>query len=205
MNRLRFDALDVGYGRKTILESISGELTSGDWVHLFGRNGSGKTSLLQVLASFHYPIGGSVLWNGNDIHRNKQTYRSNIRYFGHEVSLYERLTVRDNWELFSGLFDLHGTAPRSFTEHIEPETPVEQLSRGQKRRVELASLIASPRELLIFDEPLASLDQEAVDSLIENLESIREDDGIILTASPEPLEHAQENWKVAGTDLVKVQ
>lgn len=204
MNRLRFDALNVGYDGKTVLESVGGELTSGDWVHLFGRNGSGKTSLLRVLASFHHPIGGSVLWNGNDIHRNKQTYRSNIRYFGHEVSLYERLTVRDNWELFSGLFDLHGTAPRSFTEHIEPGTPVEELSRGQKRRVELASLIASPREFLLFDEPMASLDPGAQDSLVENLESIREDGGIILTASPKPLDYARKNWKVSGTDLVKV-
>lgn len=205
MNRLRFEDLVVGYGRKAVLDSVSGELTAGDWVHLFGRNGSGKTSLLQSLASFHYPMSGTVYWNDTDVQQSRSAFRSRLRYFGHEVALYERLTVRDNWELFTGLFNVHGTSPRSFTERISPTTRVDDLSRGQKRRVELASLIASPRDLLFLDEPLVSLDQEAEDSLVENLGSIRSDGGIIVTASPEPLDYAERNWKITEGDVIKLQ
>jgi heme exporter protein A len=82
---------------------------------------------------------------------------------------------------------------------------VKDLSRGQKRRVELASLIASPRDLLFLDEPLVSLDQEAEDSLVDNLGSIRSDGGIVVTASPEPLDYAERNWKITDRDIVKLQ
>jgi heme exporter protein A len=203
-NQLSFSNLEVGYGRKSVLENVSGSLRSGQWVHLFGTNGSGKTSLLQVLASLNHPLSGTVKWNDEAVHKFKSEFRSRIRYFGHEVALYERLTVRDNWELFKGLFDIAGSAPRSLTENISPASEVEELSRGQKRRVELASLIASPRDLVFLDEPLASLDQHAADSLVENLHGIQEDGVIIVTASPGPMDHSDVNWKITDGSIVKV-
>lgn len=205
MSQLEFRNLDVGYGRKYILNDISGEIHSGDWVHLWGKNGSGKTSLLKVLASFHRPLGGEVLWKGNDIRQCRDQYRQLIRYFGHEVALYERLTVRDNWEIFVGLFDIQGTSPRTFTGEISPESRVHELSRGQKRRVELASLIASPREIVILDEPFVSLDDQAVDSLRENLHGIRDAGSIVLTASPETIDGPNRTWQVKNKTLTKLQ
>lgn len=205
MNLLEFDSLSVGYGRKHVLTEVSGEISEGEWVHLWGKNGSGKTSLLQVLASFHRPLAGEVVWNGNDIQRHVEDYRQQIRYFGHEVSLFERLTVKDNWEIFAGLFNIQGTSPRSFTGEISPHSLVHELSRGQKRRVELASLIASPRNLVILDEPFASLDDQAVDSLRDNLDGISDDGGIVLTASPETIDGPDRTWQVKNEKLTKLQ
>jgi heme exporter protein A len=203
-NKLSFSELGVGYGRKAVLENVSGTIHSGEWVHLFGTNGSGKTSLLQVLASLNHPLSGMVQWNDENVHQFKSEFRSRIRYFGHEVALYERLTVQDNWDLFKGLFDIAGSAPRSLTENISSTSQVDELSRGQKRRVELASLIASPRDIVFLDEPLASLDQHATDSLVENLHGIREDGVIIVTASPGPMDHCDVNWKITNGSIVKV-
>lgn len=205
MNRLEFTNLCVGYGRKEILREISGEINGGEWVHLWGKNGSGKTSLLQVLASFHPPQSGRIFWNGNDVRANVQKYRQNIRFFGHEVALFERLTVKDNWELFAGLFDIKGSSPRTFTGEISPHSLVHELSRGQKRRVELASLIASPKEFVILDEPFASLDDQAVDSLRDNLKGIRDDGGIVLSASPETIDGPDRTWQVKNRKLTKLQ
>ncbi|MFB6226745.1 MAG: heme ABC exporter ATP-binding protein CcmA [bacterium] len=205
MNLLEFSSLTVGYDRKSVLNEVEGEISSGEWVHLWGRNGSGKTSLLQVLASFHQPLEGEVLWNGTKVRTNLERYRRNIRYFGHEVALFERLTVRDNWELFGGLFNIQGTSPRSFTGEISPSSLVQDLSRGQKRRVELASLIASPRDLVILDEPFASLDEQAIDSLRDNLQGIREDGGIVVTASPESIDGPDRTWQVKNKTLTKLQ
>lgn len=204
-NRLEFTDLDVGYGRQSILKDISGEIVQGEWVHLWGNNGSGKTSLLQVLACLHTPLNGEVTWNGHDIQKNMEKYRRKLRYFGHEVALFERLTVQDNWELFAGLFNIQGTSPRTFTGEISPRSEVHELSRGQKRRVELASLIASPRDLVILDEPFASLDEQAVDSLRDNLKGIQDDGGIVLSASPEPIDGPDRTWQVKNKKLTKLQ
>ncbi len=204
-NRLRFEGLDVGYGRNSILQGVSGEVQSGRWVHLFGRNGSGKTSLLQVLASLNYPLSGTVEWNGRDVHRNRPAFRSCLRYFGHEVALYERLTVRENWDLFEGLFDVDGLNSGPLTDEIASSRLVKELSRGQKQRLELASLIASPRDLVILDEPLSSLDQAAAGVLVEHLHRLGEEGVIVLTASPDPMDHSDDNWRIANGTIDKVQ
>lgn len=203
MNQIQLDRLEVGYGRRSIVENVTGEIESGEWIHCFGKNGTGKTSFLQTVASFNYPLSGQIQWNGSNIFDRKHDFRAQLRYFGHEVSLYERLTVRDNWSLFTGLFDIQSEPPQSLTENISPDSLVGELSRGQKRRLELSSMISAPRNVVVLDEPFASLDSEATDSLVTSLNEIRSNDGIVLTASPDASDHASSNWQISGRAVIK--
>lgn len=193
-NRLSFEDLVVGYGTAVILDGIAGEIVSGRWIHLWGENGSGKSTLLRVLASIQTCRSGELLWNGESVEEQREQYRRSIRYFGHETCLFGQLTVSQNWNLYADVMGLDGTFPGGFVDKSLLDQRVDQLSQGQRQRVELATLVADPRQLVFLDEPLASLDAVGRETLKDCLESFCEMGSMVLTASPDPVEGPDGYW-----------
>ena len=153
-------------------------LDRGELLQIEGPNGSGKTSLLRVLAGLLEPESGEVIWQGQNIRKEPQAFRAAISWLSHRAGLKGDLTPVENLNFESGLRASHRLSIADALERtgvsVASGLPVRSLSAGQQRRVGLARLLRSDTVLWMLDEPLTNLDtdgQQLVESLInEHLE-----------------------------------
>ncbi|MFB6356897.1 MAG: ATP-binding cassette domain-containing protein [bacterium] len=201
MSQLTFEDLTIGYGYTPVLKSVSGSMESGEWIDLWGDNGEGKTTLLKVLSGLKQPFRGEVKWDGESLSSIRDRYRRTVRYIGHEVSLFCDNTVRENWLLYVDLFGLEGTSASDISEDFPLDRTINELSQGERRRVELTTLFPDDCELFFLDEPVSSLDETSREVFYNFLEQRTYDGNIVVTASPDPVDKADENWEVGGLDV----
>ena len=131
---------------------------------VLGGNGAGKTTLLRILATASRPAAGSLELLGLDASRQRDRLRGRLGYMGHQAGLHPALTARETLELFA---TLQGVGRDRVAERLEEvglaavaARRVENLSKGQQQRLALARAVLHDPELLILDEPDASLDAE---------------------------------------------
>lgn len=152
---------------------LSFEVVSGEWLHIRGENGIGKTSLLRILAGLSKPADGSIDWNGCSIEMDSSEYHRNLLFLGHRDSLKEDLTALENLSIATALDGIAVSedeillALHRFGLRGREDLPVNCLSAGQKRRVLLARLLLRKAKLWILDEPFNALDVRAVEMLSE--------------------------------------
>ena len=160
---LAIDGLALARGGRVLFEGLNLGLQAGEAVALSGPNGSGKTSLLRAIAGFLRPASGSVGFSDADGPLDPEEARGRgLHLLGHQDGLkpgrtaIEELTFQTVWTGGTresalealGAMELGGAAALE----------VRMLSAGQRRRLALARLIASPRPLWLLDEPMAPLD-----------------------------------------------
>lgn len=158
-------------GDRRLFAKLDLAVGSGEWLHVRGENGAGKTSLLRMLAGLSQPAEGEIRWCGKSIRESDSPYRQNLLFFGHHGALKEDLTAMENLG-FSAAMDgaaFHEAgalaALYKFGLKGREELPVRVLSAGQKRRVMLARLAIRKAALWVLDEPFTALDVKAVDLL----------------------------------------
>jgi heme exporter protein A len=135
-----------------------------------GKNGSGKTSLLRILAGYIKNYSGNILFNGNNIKNDKELL-SEFRFLGQKNTLKGNLSVQQNIAMWELIYQV-----KSDTNKISKILNIEQilnvdinsLSDGQKKRISLARLIISNAKVWLLDEPLVYLDQDKID-LLQNI------------------------------------
>ena len=157
-NLVNAERISVAFGTRTLLDEVSLGLGRGDVVGVVGRNGDGKTTLLQVLTGVREPDSGRVVRTG----------ATSIGYLRQAEDADATATVRD--AIVGGEPD-HVWAAQAHTrvvvEHllggIDLDTPLGRLSGGERRRTGLAELLLADHDLLVLDEPTNHLDVEAVD------------------------------------------
>lgn len=161
-------------GDRRLFAKLDLAVGAGEWLHVRGENGAGKTSLLRLLAGLSQPAEGEIRWCGQSIKQSDSPYRQNLLFFGHHGALKEDLTAMENLG-FSAAMDgvtFHEAgalaALYKFGLKGREELPVRVLSAGQKRRVMLARLTIRKARLWVLDEPFTALDVKAVD-LLANL------------------------------------
>jgi ABC-2 type transport system ATP-binding protein len=147
-----------------VLRGISLEVAPGEAVLVTGANGTGKTTLLRLLAGLLPLAAGEGKVSGYDLKREAAQVRRAVALVGHESFSYDDLTVRDNL-LFHARMSGVDTAIALETLHdlgLEPlaDRSHGQLSAGQRRRSALAIALMQRRPLLLLDEPHAALDVE---------------------------------------------
>lgn len=163
--------LTCARGERTLFTGLELDVQPGQWLHVRGENGAGKTSLLRLLAGLAQPAAGEILWDGVSIRHPESTYRSHLLFFGHHGALKEDLSAFENL-CFAAALD-GAEIPDS---HIlsalyrlglkgREDLPVRVLSAGQKRRVALSRLLCRKSTLWVLDEPFTALDVKAVDLL----------------------------------------
>jgi putative ABC transport system ATP-binding protein len=176
---------------------VSLSVEPGDFISIIGRSGSGKTTLLNMGAGLLRPTAGTVLFEGNDIHRLNDKAISFLRnekigYVPQGQSLLSNFTVFDNvcipWFLFKREGDVEGRAfillEKVGISHLAASYPKE-LSGGEMRRAAIArSLINDPR-LLIADEPTSDLDTETTAEIMRLFSRIAQEGTAILIVTHE--------------------
>lgn len=195
---LTAESLACRRGNYVLFTELSINLGSGDLLVLRGANGAGKTSLLRLLAGLIRPVAGRVLWNGTAIIQDPEAYFRQLHYLGHLDGLKPAFTVR---EILHYSAHLRGTAAASsalfrFKAALDrfgltplADTPVRLLSAGQRRRIALARLLATPAPLWLLDEPSAALDHDGAQLLEQTLTDHCRNGGIAVIASHDSILH----------------
>ena len=169
MTAVRAAGLVQRFGRLVALGPLDLEVAAGDRVAVLGGNGAGKSTLLRLLATATRPAAGRLELFGLDAATQRERLRARLGYLGHQVGLYPALTVLEHLEFFA---TLHGLGHREAEAAMAAVrlVPVarrraEALSRGQQQRLALARAVLHRPDLLVLDEPDASLDAEGRDLL----------------------------------------
>ncbi|WP_090129236.1 cytochrome c biogenesis heme-transporting ATPase CcmA [Limnohabitans sp. Rim11] len=181
--------LSCSRGDKRLFSGVSFALQPGEWLHLEGDNGVGKTSLLRLACGLSALEQGQIQWQGQPVSSNIDEFRANLAYLGHQLALKEDLTPLENLRADTAiagralsLADAKAALAQlglKGREHL----PVRVLSQGQKRRTALARLLVSSAPLWILDEPFVALDAAAQKVLSEVINGHLNRQGMVLFTS----------------------
>jgi ABC-2 type transport system ATP-binding protein len=167
------------YGATLAVGGVSFAVRRGETAALLGGNGAGKTTTLSILLGLLLPSEGSVRVLGEDVLRHRYRVLPRINFSSPYVDLPHRLTVRQNLTVYARLYGLSRRRERieRLAEDLQItrflDRPSGKLSSGQKTRVALAKALLNEPELLLLDEPTASLDPDTGDWVRSYLEDYR--------------------------------
>ena len=186
---LTVTSLEVRRGGIGLLRDLSFELSPGQTALVTGANGSGKTSLLRVLAGLAVPAAGRIDWRGSALHRLPSEDRGQIAYLGHLDGLKREFTVEENLEFCRSFWKGRGPIEPLLTElRLEScrHRKVRRLSAGQRRRAALACLRLKPARLWLLDEPLTNLDARGTEVVIDWLRGHAAEGGVAIVSTHRP-------------------
>ncbi len=194
-----------GGNKVEALKSVSFGVEQGEYVAIMGESGSGKTTLLNILAALDKPTSGSVVLDGKDLSKIKESQvaafrRDNLGFVFQEFNLLDTFSIEDN--IYLPLV-LAGKGHKEMQDRLKPiaaqlgisellkKYPYE-LSGGQKQRVAVARAIITNPKLILADEPTGALDSKATDELLRLFAQINKTGQTILmvTHSVKAASHA---------------
>ncbi len=182
-NQMAVEMSEAGkrYGHRWILSHLNVSISRGETVALFGKNGSGKSTFLKLIATLVSHSTGDVKVLGFDGQKERTHIRPRIRFLGHEKQLYDALTVHENLKLAATLLGISSSTVETEIQKLLEKLKIkifehrriDQLSEGNKKRVVLARLLLqqSETDLYLLDEPHPTLDEEGraiLDGLIQD-------------------------------------
>jgi ABC-2 type transport system ATP-binding protein len=190
MQAIQVSHLTKRYKTATAVDSITFTAQAGETLGLLGGNGAGKTTTIAMLLGLIVPTSGSIHVMGHDMARDRFAALAKMNFSSPYVALPQRLTVAENLRVYAHLYNVR--KPQQRIEELANQLdlgpllnrPAGQLSAGQKTRVALAKALVNRPELLLLDEPTASLDPDIGDMVRTWLERYRAESGCtILLAS----------------------
>ena len=186
--RLLAEHLCCRRGGRELFAGLGFSLGGGEALMVTGRNGSGKSSLLRLIAGLLRPTGGGVRLDGGD---PELSLPEQAHYLGHQDALKPSLTVGENLRFWSAWL---GPAESPAAQALErvglselADLPAAYLSAGQKRRLSLARLLTVHRPVWLLDEPTSALDSDGQALLAELMALHLTRGGLILAASHGPI------------------
>ncbi len=155
-------------GERLVFAGLSFRLPPCGAVMLTGSNGSGKTSLLRIVAGLLAPAAGRLAWGQRPVSDTPAAHHARLHYIGHRDAIKSALTPRETLSFWVALRGLPGaqSAPAidralaAFALDRIADWPNRWLSAGQRRRLALARLLAAPAPLWLLDEPMGALDDD---------------------------------------------
>ena len=188
---LNVNGIEVIYNHVIlVLKGVSLQVHEGAVVALLGGNGAGKTTTIAMMLGLLLPTAGEIRMLGHDMARDRFAALARMNFSSPYIALPSRLTVAENLRVYGHLYNVHGIDRRiaELADELELEDlldrPAGELSAGQKTRVALAKALINKPDVLLLDEPTASLDPDTGDRVRTWLERYRDQSGCtILLAS----------------------
>jgi len=182
MSKLIVSDLTCQKGYNELFSNLSFELNSGEILRVSGANGSGKTSLLKILAGLNSAESGKLSINNNKV--GSYDYQSDIFYLGHLPALSPELHCKENLDY---LTQLNTSSNQALDEaltnvglkNFEYEYAA-NLSAGQKRRVVLSALFITQAKVWLLDEPFTALDSDGINVIEAQITKHCDDGGICI-------------------------
>jgi ribose transport system ATP-binding protein len=185
---LEFRSITKTFGGTRALSSVSLDLRKGEILALLGENGAGKSTLIKTLAGIYKPDGGEIHFKGAAYHHRppKPNERQPVAFIHQDLGLIEWMTVGENvglaqgYSMRSGVIDWCATEERAREAlrlvgcNFDPSTRVSQLTRTEKSLVAIARALAVEADILVLDEPTASLPADEVDRLFDAIRPLKD-------------------------------
>jgi len=182
--------LTKAYKAVQAVDGVSFSLAAGTITALLGGNGAGKTTTIAMLLGLVQPTSGKVRVFGTDMTKKRAQVAGRLNFVSPYIDMPMRLTVRQNLDVYSRLYGIMNVAARiafvaqDFQISELLDRPTGKLSAGQKTRVSLAKALLNAPDLLLLDEPTASLDPDTADWIRARLQRYCDERGAtILLAS----------------------
>lgn len=162
--KIRAEGLTKRFGNRQVVEGINLELKKGEIVGLLGKNGAGKTVLMNMLTGMMLPDSGTIKYSGKNIEKNIHRYWEKINWASAYQSLQLQASIRENMETYAGIY---GVGRKMIEEVLEMVDVTDEkilnkkmylLSSGEVGKVNLAKALLNKPEILFLDEPTAFLD-----------------------------------------------
>lgn len=172
---LRSEGLVKKYGKRTVVNGVSFDVSQGEIVGLLGPNGAGKTTSFYMTTGLVVPNGGRIFLNNEEITKDPVYKRAQkgIGYLAQEASVFRKMSVEDN---IASVLELTGRSREYQREKLESliaefrlqkvrKNLGDQLSGGERRRTEIARCLAIDPKFIMLDEPFAGVDPIAVEDI----------------------------------------
>ncbi|MDU9410166.1 cytochrome c biogenesis heme-transporting ATPase CcmA [Pseudomonas sp. zfem001] len=186
---------------RMLFEQLHFALQPGDMLQISGPNGSGKTSLLRLIAGLRQPTSGDILLQGQALAEQRSELARNLLWIGHAAGIKGLLSAEEN---LAWLCALHRPASReAIWQALEAvglrgfeDVPCHTLSAGQQRRVALARLyLADTPPLWVLDEPFTALDKSGVAQLEAHLAAHCERGGVVVLTTHHSLQRIPATYR----------
>jgi ABC-2 type transport system ATP-binding protein len=174
------------YGQVWAVEGISFSVERGATCAILGANGAGKTTTLAMLLGLVLPTSGQIRILGEDLLTHRYRILPRINFSSPYVDLPQRLTVAENLTVYGRLYGVRRVKERiaQLGEHLDLSQLMKReygtLSAGQKTRVSLAKALLNRPEVVLLDEPTASLDPDTADRIRSYLMAYQQESGATL-------------------------
>ncbi|MDI9408395.1 MAG: heme ABC exporter ATP-binding protein CcmA [Candidatus Pacebacteria bacterium] len=197
LTALHVKNLSLSRGGRRVIESLNCHVKSGEILHLRGKNGSGKTSLLRCIAGLLPADSGVIEWQGMDSDSDELDRRRILLWLGINNGLKAHETIDQHCN-----FIVRIAAAEASQEDLRQritaalhrmgldrlaDQPIQKLSTGQRQRLALTALILRPARLWLLDEPSLGLDDSGLSLLSDLLHDFCQSGGMVLMASHQDL------------------
>ena len=208
---LRTDNLVKKYGKRTVANHVSIEVTQGEIVGLLGPNGAGKTTTFYMTVGLIEPNEGRIFLNDTDITEFPvyKRARNGIGYLAQEASVFRKMSVEDNIRSVLQMTDMSKEEQRDKLESLIAEFRLQKvrknlgdnLSGGERRRTEIARCLAINPRFIMLDEPFAGVDPIAVEDIQAIVYKLKDKNiGILITDH-----NAQETLRITDRAYLLVE
>ena len=186
---IELDGLTKRFGARTVVDSLSFQVTRGEVLGFLGPNGAGKSTTMKMLTGFLKPSAGRALIAGIDVEKDPIAAKTRLGYLPEGAPAWPDMTPRGFLDFCASIRGLSGADARKAVDHAVSRTtladvldqPIDTLSKGFKRRVGLAQTLLHDPEVLILDEPTDGLDPNQKHEVRRLIADISADKAIIIS------------------------
>lgn len=181
--KMKIEAIEVSkkFGKKEVIQGVNLKVKKGDILGLLGKNGAGKTVLMNILTGLILPSGGEIKFNGKNIEKNIRKYWLKINWASAYQSLQLQASIKENMETFAGIYGVGEKEVEEVLNLVEmnddkiKNRKMFLLSSGEVGRINLAKALLNKPEVLFLDEPTAFLDPIFKIELLKILKKINKE------------------------------
>jgi len=186
-DNLNVKNLSLTRGGRELFTNLNFIVKPGDLLLIQGENGSGKTSLLKVIAGLIEPDNGSLFWSNKNIISQRQSFHKNIAWLSHNPGFKGDLTILENIKFESSLRKMSMEKLEDSLKHFQltefSKIPFRFLSVGQQKRAAIVRMCLINVKLWLMDEPLSNLDATGQSLVIDLINNHTRNSGLCVLAS----------------------